>query len=108
MVAQTVASVGPYALIIRRPADQRITCSGGQASPATIRLRSGRSADNSGSRTGGKVAWVMFCFTMRLERYSPLRSSDGRTSVAPDKSVVAISDTAASKLGDANWRTRAF
>ena len=39
MVAQIVVSVGPYALTIRRPSDQRATRSGGQASPPTIRVR---------------------------------------------------------------------
>ena len=35
MVAQTVASVGPYALIITRPGAHLSTSSAGQASPAT-------------------------------------------------------------------------
>ena len=38
MLAQTVVSVGPYALIMRRPFDQRATISAGHASPATIRV----------------------------------------------------------------------
>jgi hypothetical protein len=53
MLAQTVVSVGPYALIIRRPADQRATTSAEQASPATINVGSATSSDSSPSSTGG-------------------------------------------------------
>ena len=39
IAAQTVASVGPYALISRRPPAKREMMSGGQASPATTSVR---------------------------------------------------------------------
>src|SRR6266851_302934 len=102
IVAQTVVSVGPYALIIRRPLDQRATTSAEHASPATIRVSSGKSSDKPASSTGGKVACVIFCSQIRLASASPLRSAAGRTRVAPDTNTVAISEMAASKLGEAN------
>ncbi len=48
IVAQTVFSVGPYALKTRRPEAQRATSSAGHASPAITRLRS------AGSSKGGQ------------------------------------------------------
>src|SRR5262245_39890588 len=102
IVAQTVVSVGPYALIIRRPCDQRATTSAEQASPATINVRSGTSSDNSPSSTGGSVAWVTFCSQHRRVRPSPPRSAAATTSVAPDPKAITISEIAASKLGEAN------
>ena len=60
MLAQTVVSVGPYALISRLPFDQRAMTSAEHASPAAITVASGTSSDNSASRAGGNVACVIF------------------------------------------------
>src|ERR1043165_971766 len=61
IVAQTVVSVGPYALIIRRPTDQRATSDAGHASPATTSVDRGTSSGRSGNTTGGRVACVTPC-----------------------------------------------
>ena len=53
MVAQTVVSVGPYALIIRRPRDQRATRSGAHNSPPTSRPTNPRLSGKSATTTGG-------------------------------------------------------
>jgi hypothetical protein len=58
IVAQTVVSVGPYALIIRRPRDQRTTSSSAQASPATINASTGTSSSIEARIAGGNVACV--------------------------------------------------
>src|SRR5215831_15880086 len=87
---------------VRRPGDQRPTTSAGQASPATINVCSGTSSGKSASSTGGKVAWLTSCSRIRRASASPSRCAGASTSVAPDAKAVAISDTAASKLGEAN------
>jgi hypothetical protein len=61
MLAQTVASVGPYALMKRRPCAQRCTKPAGQASPATMSvLSSGNCVSVPDGKAftalGGKVA----------------------------------------------------
>ncbi len=58
MVAQTVVSVGPYALNSRRPVPQSGMSSGDIASPATMSVSSGRSAGMSARSAGGSVACV--------------------------------------------------
>src|SRR5215831_18427401 len=107
MVAQTVVSVGPYALIIRRPADQRAAKVTGQASPATTRLASGSSSDKVATTAGGNVACVTCSAQISFARPSPLRSPPGRTSLAPDAKLAQISQTVASKLNGANCSNRA-
>ncbi|GLZ28502.1 hypothetical protein Lesp02_06920 [Lentzea sp. NBRC 105346] len=103
MVAQTVVSVGPYALIIRRPGAHADTTSAGQASPATTR-HSRPSGVSPVNATGGRVA----CVTPRnaSARSSPINLWSDSTSVAPESNAMQISHHAASKLNDANCNTR--
>src|SRR5262249_1057398 len=105
--AQPVVPGAPWPLLTRRPCDQRPAASAEQASPATINVCNGTSSESSFSNTGGNVACVTVCSRSSCPRPSPRRSCAGRTSVAPDPNAVTISDTAASKLREANWSTRA-
>src|SRR5579875_1609671 len=108
IVAQTVLSVGPYALIRRLSADQRLTRSAEMLSPATMRLANGKSLLVSRllKLAGGKVACVTCWRIIALRSASPLRSSAFiTTNVAPLQSVTKISDTDASKLKLANDST---
>ncbi len=110
-VAHTVVSVGPYALTRRRPADQRATTSGGQASPATASaVICGRvvSGGRAARTDGGRVAWVTRCSATSPARPAPgsRRAAGAMTRVAPVSQAPQISATDASKLGDANCRTR--
>ena len=108
IVAQTVVSVGPYALIMRRPSDHRATSAPGQASPATISPSRSRPAlsPRVASTMGGKVACVTLWAVMTSRSAGPARSSSGTsTSLAPTVRAMAISDNDASKLRDANCNT---
>ncbi len=110
MVAHTVVSVGPYALIMRRPADQVATSSGVVASPATTRVSTVASAPagTAASTGGGSVTWVTPCRATVAANGSPGASSSlpASTKVAPESRPMHISHTEASKLGEANWSTR--
>ncbi|GAQ58683.1 hypothetical protein a10_08575 [Streptomyces acidiscabies] len=102
IVAQTVVSVGPYALIIRRPGAQRWTSSGEHASPATTSVVAVNSPSSATSTDGGTVT----CVTSSSVSAGSGLPGGGRTRVAPVSRAVYSSDTDASKLGEANWRTR--
>ncbi|CAM5361519.1 hypothetical protein STANM309S_03499 [Streptomyces tanashiensis] len=94
MVAQTVTSVGPYALIIRRScAVQRSTSSAVHASPATSRLRTpGRSAAGTlAAATGGSTAWLTASPVRTSVRVSPARVPVGGTTRAAPASRTASS-----------------
>ncbi len=110
MVAQTVVSVGPYALIRRRPEPHRRTASAGIASPATARVRTvaSPSGGSTDSATGGRVTWVTRCRAISPASGRPGSSSSlvASTSSAPDSSAMHSSEKAASKLGEANCSTR--
>nr|MCF0103490.1 hypothetical protein [Streptomyces sp. MH191] len=110
VVAQTVDSVGPYALTSRRPADQPAARFRGSASPAVTRVVSeGRlSGSMSASAAGGSVAWVTPRSATRRTSAGPgISSGDGAdTRQAPLHSAITVSHTDASKLIDANCRTR--
>jgi hypothetical protein len=107
---QMVASVGPYRLKKRRSGAQRSTSSAGHASPAVISVRNaGSSAGGStASAEGGRVATVTSSSWRRRRRSGPGArvSRVPSTSVAPAASAITISNTEASKLGEANWSTR--
>ncbi len=113
MVAQTVVSVGPYALIILRSRDHRSTSAAEHASPATVSTMPAGSPSSSraASAAGEIVACVMRCRAItpaRPDRPAPgsSRSAGARTSVEPDSSARHSSEKAASKLGEATWRIR--
>src|SRR3984893_18509592 len=109
MVAQIVVSVGPYALTIRRPSDQRATRSGGQASPPTIRVPncSSRPLGMPARTAGGMSAWLTACRVSVSARISPaMRPGSGTTSAAPAGNAMSSSMIEASKLDEENCRTR--
>src|SRR5580765_1175252 len=108
MVAQTVASVGPYALIILSPRDHLATDAPLSASPPFIRHCRGKALNSSrlaSTGTGNKA-----CVTPRETRSSykarPSRCSCGKTSVAPALNAIRSSQNEASKFSEANCRTR--
>ena len=110
-VAQTVVSVGPYALSIRRPADQRSTSSGGQASPAVMRVRPsgiGSPTGQAASTVGGRQTTSMPAFATSSASGSPgaRSASAASTRTAPVSSAVSSSQAAASKLNEANCSSR--
>lgn len=110
IVAHTMVSVGPYALIIRRPADHSAICSGEHGSPPVTRVR------RLGRASGGRVPsvpaaswrWVAsLCWTNAVSSSPtgwPLPS--GRTRAAPLSRVIDRSATETSKLGAISWSTR--
>ncbi|QSQ19551.1 hypothetical protein JY651_30085 [Pyxidicoccus parkwayensis] len=110
--AQTVTSVGPYALSSVRPAPQRRATSGGSASPAemTVASLSSPSVSNCASTEGVNVTALMRCSRSRVRRGASgsSRSRGACTSVAPASSVANTSHTQASKPGDAYWSTRSL
>ena len=110
MLAQTVASVGPYALTSLLPAAQRFIVSSSHTSPAATSVFSVGNflCGSTDSRAGGSVAVVMPRLSISSISLSGslFTSSGSRCSSAPDSSAVKISDTDASKLSGANWRTR--
>src|SRR5215475_11342838 len=112
-VLTTVASVGPYELIIRRPGAHRATSSAVQASPPTITPRKSGSwsrATRSGTvanAAGGISAWVTWNFASTSARCSPSSGpGGGDTRAAPAGSDMHSSRTDASKLGEENCSTR--
>src|SRR5215510_7695319 len=110
-VAQTVVSVGPYALMKRRPLDQRCTISELQLSPAEmIVCRSGRSeASSTANSDGGSVTTVIArsrkAFVASLPSHSDARLP-AKQSVPPVSKAIMVSQTDASKLNDENCSTR--
>jgi hypothetical protein len=102
IVAQTVVSVGPLALIIRRPFNQRAAISDEHASPAVIKVCSPTSSDKLDSKAGGNVACVMHSLLMRSTNLSPTLAAGDKIRAPPAIKVVAISAIAASKLREAN------
>ncbi len=112
-VETTVASVGPYELIIRRPGAHSDTRSAVQASPPTITpVKAGRPsratpAGTVASAAGGISAWVTWNRSSTSARCSPSNGpGGGTTSAAPAGSDMHSSSTDASKLGDENSSTR--
>src|SRR5439155_15462856 len=108
-VDATVHSVGPYALIIRRPGAHRATSSAGHASPPTARVR------KSGSATSGTVAIATGGIRACVTRFATITSASsspssgpggGTTRAAPAGSDMHSSRIEASKLGEENCRTR--
>src|SRR6185369_6454181 len=111
MVAQTVTSVGPYALTKRRPLRLHAAAICGEhASPALIAVfNDGKSSLGRSAQTdGGNVTVVILCVRSRLSNGSTGSSDSGFAiqSVAPVSNVLKISEMAASKLIDANCSTR--
>src|SRR5690348_12038229 len=108
MVAQTVVSVGPYALIMLNPADQRATASPLSASPPFIRQCSGNESNSSrlASTGTGNKAWVTFCETRSSCNAAPSRCCSGRTNVAPVLNAIRNSQKDASKFSEANCKMR--
>src|SRR5687767_14408208 len=109
-VVQTVYSEGPYALKKRTRESDGWATSGGHASPATTTQRRAGS-DRSGSvasADGGSVTWVIDASFKRSVSAAPARTvfGGGTQSVAPASRAIITSETDASKLGEANWRTR--
>src|SRR5215216_7677789 len=109
IVAQTVASVGPYALRNRRSSVvHRLTISFETASPAEITVfRNGSSeAGSTASTEGGSVTVVIACFLKSNNKGSTgiRKSGAAITSVAPAHRAIAISEMDASKLIEANCR----
>ncbi|CAM5663310.1 hypothetical protein KAURM247S_08246 [Kitasatospora aureofaciens] len=104
MVAHTVVSVGPYALIIRRPGAHRSTSSDGHASPATTRVAAVTPALSTAARAeGGRVTWVMP--SRPSVRASRGASAVARTRAAPLSRALHRSQKEASKLGEAACST---
>ncbi len=106
----TVASVGPYTLIIRRPVDHCPASAAGQGSPATLSVMPvGRpSGGIAASAVGGSLRCVTSLRRTVLVSAGPGSSWCGAasTSVAPVHRARKMSDTEASKLGEANCNTR--
>ncbi len=108
-MAQIVASVGPYALIMRRPGAQRATSPAVTASPPTTRVsRSGSGACGTvASTVGGTRQWVTRSRARNSASASPPSGpAGGTTSAAPDARAISVSITDASKPGEASWSTR--
>src|SRR5947209_6728677 len=111
-VETTVDSVGPYALIMRRPGAQRVTRPTGHASPPTITHRNSGTpaATSSGtvaSATGGINACVTRLSDSTAANCSPSNGPGGGTTrAAPAGSDIHNSNTEASKLGEENSNTR--
>ncbi|GGT74028.1 hypothetical protein GCM10010207_84490 [Streptomyces atratus] len=97
-------------MTIRRPADHRATSSGEEASPATTSevIPGIESGGMTARAAGGMVACVTPCSATRVARAASgsSRSWGASTSAAPESSAIASSQNAASKLGEANCRTR--
>ncbi len=96
---------------MRRPGDQRSTRSAGQASPATTSETTPGSVSFGGraaSTDGGRVTWVTRRSASRSSSPAPgsSRSPGAMTRAAPASQVTHISETDASKLGEASWSTR--
>src|SRR5262249_4900861 len=110
ILAHTVYSVGPYALIILLPLPHSLTTWLPHASPATTIVSNdgNLSASCAASNDGGRVATVTSFSLINSINPAPHLPSAPLpiTSVAPDTSAVNISDTDASKLSDANCSTR--
>src|SRR5436853_5033193 len=111
MVAHTVFSVGPYALINLHSLLHWLTSSFGQASPATTTvLRAGAGRFGTFIRTeGGSVTASMSCVTINSRTFSGCCAlvPEIKTSFAPDVSAINQSQVAASKLNEANCNTDA-
>ncbi len=109
-LAQIDVSVGPYASMKRRPGAQRDTSSSEHASPATMIVwRSGRLTCGRAARTEGEmVSAVIRCSTSVFTSSGPGKSASASasTSVPPLSKAITISQTEASKLNEASWRTR--
>ncbi len=109
MLATTVASVGPYALNIRRPGAHCATSSGGQASPPVA--THSRAVSPAGSTDASAAGVTNACVTLfsrsRSRSSSPPRTVGGATTiVAPDPTASSSSRMEASKLGDEKCRVR--
>src|SRR5262245_12293630 len=110
-VAQTVDSVGPYALKKSRPSAHRATISFEQLSPAEMSVRSsGSPADGSAASAAGVNVAVVIARS-RIERRvaAPSNIEDAPSpqhSVAPVSNAITVSHTDASKLKEENCRTR--
>ncbi|GAA3646949.1 hypothetical protein GCM10022420_022170 [Streptomyces iranensis] len=110
MVAHTVTSVGPYAFTIRRPGAHRSTNPGEHASPATT---SDRKLPGNSSTAANTDGGTVTCVTPNSATTSPNDPPGGNlstpaiTNTPPDNNAIHISETAASKLNDANCNTRA-
>ena len=112
-VATTVASVGPYELIIRRPGAHTRTSPAGQASPPTITVRNpGSPAAATWAGTVASAAGGISACVTRRRASTPASCSPssgpggGTTSAAPAGNEIHNSSTEASKLGEENCSTR--
>jgi hypothetical protein len=112
-VDTTVDSVGPYALIMRRPGAQWSTRPAVHASPPTITVRkSGRPVRGTrsgtvASATGGISACVTRPRASTSANCSPSSGPGGGTTrAAPAGNDMHSSSTEASKLGEENSSTR--
>src|SRR6266436_5992808 len=107
IVAHTVLSVGPYALIIRQRPAHRVVNSAGHASPATINVSSAgnSSSPNAPKTVGGNVTVVICSRCISSARPPPgiTSSRSANTSLAPCSRAIVQSATEASKLGDTAW-----
>ncbi len=106
-----MASVGPYALRITRPRENRSTSSGGHASPATTSCTPpgiGRSAGHADRTVGGRHTMVVPVRSTSSASGppGPRSSAVDRIIVAPESSPMESSQVAASKLYEANWSQR--
>ncbi|BCN49115.1 hypothetical protein RE9416_24160 [Prescottella equi] len=110
MLATTVASVGPYALNIRRPGAHCATSSGGHASPP-VATHSSAAVRPAGSTEASAAGVTNACVTRfsrnRSRSSSPPRTVGGATTiVAPEPTASSNSRIEASKLGDEKCRVR--
>src|ERR1700678_2408114 len=109
IVAQTVVSVGPYALTSRRPPAHRAARAGPAASPAvTSVLTPSRAAVPVTARTaGGTVRCVTPSRAITWPSRSPASApGPGTARTAPEHRAITSSHTDASNPGGANASTR--
>src|SRR5580692_939946 len=110
IVAHTVASVGPYALISRRPPAHRAATSPASRSPAATSVDTPAKlpASTTASTAGGTVTCVTACRATSPSKLGPGNSSpaEASTSIAPPHSPTTSSATDASNPGDANTSSR--
>lgn len=109
IVAHTVLSVGPYALIIRRPGAQRSAVEPVTVSPTTTSVVTDGSSVSfmTDSAEGGTVKWVVPVRAANLTSSGPgvSCSAGATTKVAPANRLIATSAMGESKFVDANCST---
>ena len=110
-MAQTLASVGPYALYRFTREAHRFASSTGTVSPprtSVVAAKARPHSSHAGKSDGASSTWLM---RWRLSVSSSGRPGSSaargaRYSAAPLAHAIAISQTLASKLNEANWRMR--